>query len=260
MGRRRGRHWLSGQGVDRVERDEDMQISILGMNGPFPGPEGATSGYLLESDSGQTRVLLECGSGVLGRLSAIMPPCELSGIVVSHLHYDHMADLLPLQYALQFQPPRRNIPLYAPESPTQVRALLECPWLDLYPARDARIGEMSFRFIPANHPVESVCVAVECDGARMVFTGDTNENPLLELFADGADLLLADAGLDDDVWKPLSPHLSAGMCGRLAAACRARRLLLTHLNPLADQDKLLEQARRSFPGAEIARQGQWYAI
>ena len=29
-----------------------MKLTILGMNGPFPAPGGATSGYLLESDSG----------------------------------------------------------------------------------------------------------------------------------------------------------------------------------------------------------------
>ena len=33
-----------------------MKLTILGMNGPFPAPGGATSGYLLESDSGETKL------------------------------------------------------------------------------------------------------------------------------------------------------------------------------------------------------------
>lgn len=237
-----------------------MRLTILGNNGPFPGAKGACSGYLLESDSRETRLLIECGSGVLGRLFSILPPRDLTGIVLSHLHFDHMSDMLPMQYALQKQPPLRNLPVFAPESPAQTRALLDCPWMDLLPAKDAVLGEMALRFIPAIHPVEGVCLAVECDGARMVFTGDTNENPLLELFADGASLILADAGLNDHDWTPQAPHLSAALCGKLAASCRAEKLLLTHINPLYDAEALLAEAQRFFPGAEIARPGARYVL
>jgi len=237
-----------------------MRLTVLGCNGPYPAPKGACSGYLLESDSLETRLLLDCGCGVLGRLSTICTPDRLSGIVLSHLHYDHMSDMLPMIYALQKHPPKRELPVFAPESPVQVRSLLECPWMELRPARDVTLGEMEIRFIPAVHPVESVCVSVECDGQKFVYTGDTNENMLLELFAGNADLLLADAGFLSANWTPQSPHLSAELCGKLANAARAQRLLLTHINPNDDTDALLAEAKCFFTHTEIARPGGKYVL
>ena len=119
---------------------------------------------------------------------------------------------------------------------------------------------MKLSFIPGVHPVPCVCVAVECDGAKFVYTGDTNENPALELFADGADLLLADAGLSAADWKPKAPHLSAAMCGSLAQSVRARALLLTHLNPKYDPEDLLREARAVYPDAGLAERGAQYYI
>ena len=40
-----------------------MELTILGMNGPFPAPGSATSGYLLTA--GKARIALDMGSGVL---------------------------------------------------------------------------------------------------------------------------------------------------------------------------------------------------
>ena len=76
-----------------------MDIHVLGCHGPFPGANGATSGYLLVS--GGHRLLIDCGAGVLGKLAAKMDPAALDGVLLSHLHYDHMSDALVLQYQLQ---------------------------------------------------------------------------------------------------------------------------------------------------------------
>ena len=40
-----------------------MKLTVLGCNGPYPAAGGACSGYLLET--GDTRVLLDCGAGAL---------------------------------------------------------------------------------------------------------------------------------------------------------------------------------------------------
>ena len=98
-----------------------MQLTILGNNGPFPAPNGACSGYLLESDSGDTRVLIDCGPGVLARLMDLGGPAALDAVLLSHLHYDHMSDMLPMQYALQFNPRPKPLPVYAPDAPEAVR-------------------------------------------------------------------------------------------------------------------------------------------
>ena len=165
-----------------------------------------------------------------------------------------------MQYALQFSGRERPLPVFLPRRPERVRSLLECPYYDLFDHGDIAVGEMRLSFIPAAHPVEGSCVAVACDGAKFVFTGDTNRVPALELFADGCDLLLADAGLSQADWTEKKPHLSAALCGALAREARAGALLLTHLNPLYDPASLLAEAREAYPAAELARLGERYRI
>lgn len=229
-----------------------MKLTILGNNGPYPAPGGACSGYLLESDSGGTTILIDCGTGVLANLMGLGALDRLDAVVLSHLHFDHISDLWPMQYAIQFHPRRHPLPVYAPATPERVRDLLDAPCYDLWPCEDVAIGEMKLSFNPARHPVETNAIAVSCDGARFVFTGDSNTDPLVELFCDGADLLLADAGLSSDDWKPSAPHYSAALCGQLAKNARAKRLLLTHFNPKYDPEALLKEARAFFPQAECA--------
>ena len=237
-----------------------MNLKILGNNGPYPAPGGACSGYLLSSDSEDTHLLIDCGTGVLARLMDIGALPALDAVVLSHLHYDHMSDMLPLQYALQFNPRPKPLPVYAPRTPEAPRALLEAPCFDLWPAKDFVVGEMRVTFTPARHPVETNAVAVECDGSKFVFTGDSNQDALVELFCAGADLLLADCGLSRADYKFTAPHYSAELCGQLAAATGAKRLLLTHFNPKYDPSALLEEARTAFPAAELAELGATYYI
>ena len=56
-----------------------------GKQRPLPRPGGACSGYLLESDSGETKLLLDAGTGSLARLQEALRVEELTAVVVSHL-------------------------------------------------------------------------------------------------------------------------------------------------------------------------------
>ena len=205
-----------------------MKLTILGNNGPYPCADGSCSGYLLRSDSGRTNLLIDCGTGVLAKLSKHLPWDALDAVILSHLHFDHMSDMLPMQYALQFHPRAEALPVYAPLTPAPVRALLEAPAYALQPMEDVQIGEFSVRFFPGRHPVQSFAMRIACDGAAFVYTGDTNEIEGLDRFAENADLLLADAGLSSADWKMAAPHLSAAGCGHLARSANVKRLLLTH--------------------------------
>ena len=237
-----------------------MKLTILGNSGPYPAPGAACSGYLLESDSGGTTILIDCGTGVLANLMEVDALDRLDAVILSHLHYDHMSDLLPMQYAIQFHPRKHPLPVYAPASPEPVRRLLDAPCYDLWPCKDVTVGEMRISFNPARHPVETNAISVICDGAKFAFTGDSNTDDLVELFCEGADLLLADAGLSQADWKPDAPHYSAALCGRLAKDTHAKALLLTHFNPKYDPADLLTEAREHFPAARLADLGDVYYI
>ena len=130
-----------------------MKLTVLGNNGPYPAAGGACSGYLLSSDSKHTNVLIECGCGTLANLSRHIAWDALDAVILSHLHFDHMSDMLPMQYALQFHPRASALPVYAPEAPANVRALLQVSAYALHPMTEVQIGEIRFSFAPARHPV-----------------------------------------------------------------------------------------------------------
>lgn len=75
-----------------------MRVTILGSGSPEAYVRRASSGYLVEV--GQDRLLFDCGGGVFdtllrsGRL-----PSDITHIVFSHLHSDHMMDYARLVHA-----------------------------------------------------------------------------------------------------------------------------------------------------------------
>ena len=74
-------------------------LHVLGCAPASGNPGEACSGYLVTA--GGSRVLLDCGPGVLSSWLA-RDAAPLDAIVLSHLHFDHVADLIPLGYAHTF--------------------------------------------------------------------------------------------------------------------------------------------------------------
>ena len=99
-----------------------MNLYVLGMNGPFPEPGGATSGYLLVS--GKTKIGMDLGSGTLQRLTELMEPADLDLLFFTHWHYDHCSDVLPLLYRLQASGRKLSVMGPADEA-SPIRAILE---------------------------------------------------------------------------------------------------------------------------------------
>ena len=62
-----------------------MKLICLGVNGPFPAAEGATSGYLVAS--GDARLMLDMGSGTLSALTRYMPPEGLTAVAAEAPFY-----------------------------------------------------------------------------------------------------------------------------------------------------------------------------
>ena len=82
-----------------------MRLTVLGSAGSFPGPDSAASGYLVQADDADGRtwtVLLDLGNGALSPLQRYGDATALDAIGVSHLHSDHVADLVVLNVLTQF--------------------------------------------------------------------------------------------------------------------------------------------------------------
>ena len=239
-----------------------MRLTVLGCNGPYPAPEGACSGYLVEAEGAALQ--LDLGSGVLARLTGRMPPEELTALLFSHWHGDHCSDLLPLIYRLGSVAQRLGdaylpLPVYGPEDPTSPvwQEASRCPLLALHALRPG-------------HPFPGACGGGGPGGAAPGARGDVppvrrgqmpglyrghQYHRDLPRLAQGADLLLADGLFPKAAWGEQKPHLSAAQCGELARDAGAKTLVVTHLNPEYDPETLLREARECYPGADLARTG-----
>ena len=231
-----------------------MYLTVLGREGPFPSAGHATSGYLISSDSGKTNIVLDMGSGVLSRLlSQINGLTDIDAVILSHLHYDHMSDMGVLGYMLDFSD-IKTMKLICPNTPAFVNNQFGKKF-DKYEPKAMRLGEFEISFAPVKHPVETYAVRICGDGSCFVYTGDTNICPEISLFSDGADLLLADACFLKREWTSSKPHMSAEICGKLAAEANVGELVLTHFRPNSDTEELLDEARAVFPNCRLAEEG-----
>ena len=94
-----------------------MWLTVLGRCGGYAGAGGACAGYLV--DAGGSRLLIDAGYGAVARLLEWGPASAVSGLILSHLHPDHVADVPALQLALEYEayPPAKwdgRVPTLAP--------------------------------------------------------------------------------------------------------------------------------------------------
>lgn len=230
-----------------------MQLHVLGCSGGWPGANGASSGYLIEN-AGKL-MLMDCGSGIMGRLMARWDPKELSGVLLSHLHYDHACDLMVMQYYLNKA--GVTLPVYVPpEDQSPFRALLTPPAFDVrpYPEKLTLAG-LEIESFPVRHPVPCRALRLTDGEKTLVFTGDTNDCEGLADFAMHADVLLADAAFLQAEWHDQLPHMSAAGAARLANEAGAKALYLTHLFHDHAPETLEKEAQALCPAAKAVYPG-----
>jgi ribonuclease BN (tRNA processing enzyme) len=237
-----------------------MKLTILGNNGPFPAAGGACSGYLIQEKD--KNLLLDCGNGVLGNLQKFIRIEELDAIILSHLHSDHMSDLMVLRYAVQIKNNHglisKIIDVFAPAEPADEYARLDVK--DAFNLRSVtgelalKFGDMEVAFCEMAHPVKNYAISIRTSQKKFVYSGDTSWNDSIVSFAGEADLLMLDAGLlSRDKTDENVPHLTAKECGIIAEKSGAKKLLLTHLWPGYNVSQLLDEAKESFDNVEAAK-------
>jgi ribonuclease BN (tRNA processing enzyme) len=247
-----------------------MRLVTVGTGTVVPDPERASACHWVET--GDTRVILDCGAGaVQGLARAGLPWAEVGHLVVSHFHADHITEIPALVFALRHALPMpRTTPLEI-WGPVGTRRLFDAwaaamgSWLtepgfglpvrELVPGRAAEIGELRIEVAPTPHTEESLALRLEDDRSALGYTGDTGPDPALAEFFRGVDLLLAECSLPDDLVG--DNHLSPGRLARLAAAAGVTRLVVTHVYPqLRGSDVPALIRRAGFEGEVImARDG-----
>lgn len=245
-----------------------MKITVLGCYGPFPKAKGACSGYLLESQD--TKILIDCGNGVLSRYFAICSDLnQLDAIVISHLHPDHTSDLLVLRYAIDIGKNlgrvEKSIPLYLPKSPTEENQRIQYKdafqIVDIHEGMRVEIKDIIIEFKRTDHPIECYATSFKKGGKKLVYSGDTKYDAGLIDFISNADFFLCEGGIPEKYRTETTPHLSAKQAAELATEGHAKRLVLTHFYPDVKLPSLLMEAQENFFGIiEMAEEGKTYFI
>ncbi len=245
-----------------------MKLTVLGNYGPYPKAGGACSGFLV--DSGDAKILLDCGNGVLSRLQQYIDIQELDAVILSHLHSDHMGDVMILRYAANILMLKRQmdspIKVYAPADPLEeferLRFNSSIELIEIQPTAKLTISSLNIRFKEVQHGCKNYAISVEHGGRRFVYSGDTNSVDELAEFSRGADLLLCEAGLlERDEKQIRAMHLTAKEAGGIAAAAGVKRLLLTHFQPDMKLESYIKEASSVYNGImEFAGENKSYFI
>jgi ribonuclease BN (tRNA processing enzyme) len=216
-------------------------LAVVGCGPAWTNPGEPCSSYLVEA--GGARILLDCGPGAFAALCAL-DPRPLDAVVLSHLHFDHCADLIPFGYNRSYGamrawgPPRLVAPpggldrlATLAEAGGATRDHLDGPFsLEEYEAgREVVIGAARLTFAALRHPGVSHAIRVDAAGAALCFSGDTGLTPALAAHASGAAILLCES-TRAELAESDAEHLSAAGAGAAAAEAGVGHLVLVHLD------------------------------
>lgn len=255
-------------------------VQILGSGGPVSDDARASSGYLVWIDN-QPRLLVDSGGGVFLRFGEAKAKFnQLDAIAITHLHADHVGDLMPLLKSGFFSDRKTELPLIGPsgggafpgmnefmqtmlnektgayrylsgylkDGPVQLKISEENT-----AARKPSVAFANERFklnvIGVTHgPVPALGYLVEGGGKRFAFAGDQNgDNPAFTAMIKDADILVMDHAvpeMTDRVSAAL--HARPSEIGALAKAAKVKRLVLSHnmarsLGPLQENLAIIKK-------------------
>jgi ribonuclease BN (tRNA processing enzyme) len=256
-----------------------LELTIVGCAGSTAGPDSAASCYLLAhaDDAGRTwRLVLDLGSGAVGPLQRYCDPARVDGVLISHGHPDHCADVGALSVLRRYGPAKDEdlppIPLLGPPGiDRRVREVAGDPdgadldpfdYRPLAPGDTVRVGPFTIETVRANHPVPALAFLIAAGESTLVYTGDTDRCAEVDALAarPGVGLILGEAGWAHREVNPPGVHMNGDQLGRLAAEAGVDALVVTHIASWVDPGATMEAVRAHVPGAVLARPGDVHAF
>lgn len=262
-----------------------MRLTLLGTGCPSVSTRRHGAAQLAER--GDTRLLIDCGSGVTQRLTeAGVRVAAVDALLITHLHSDHVVDLWQVLVSGWHQGRQRPLRVIAPPGFGRYVATIEAAWEperaqrlaferrpnpdgfafaveEIEPHARLTIGDIEVEAVPVDHrPVEPAYgFVLRGGGAVAALSGDTRPCAALIEAARGCDLLVHEVfahaamppvpGVRDPatISAVASYHTLSTDVGEVARAAGAGMLALTHIVPPdVDPALLLADARRQFAG------------
>jgi ribonuclease BN (tRNA processing enzyme) len=264
-----------------------MRLTVLGKSPSWQDAGGACSGYLVED--GDTALVIDCGNGAFSKLRLFCDYVDVDAVVISHLHADHILDLVPFAYALTYAPRQQPVPvhiwpgtdnparpkLYAPPGAGELFRKVVGSWgnedliekafeLEEYEESSVlRVGPISIRLKGVPHFTETFAMRVESVNGSGSITYGADSRPTENLieFARGSDVFLIEATLPRPERTGDRGHLTPGEAGEHGRDAQVKRLVLTHISDELDPAWAREQAEQAFGApVDVAREGAAYEV
>jgi len=248
--------------------EENLRITVLGAGTCIPYPNYSPAGYLVYIN--QVPLLLDAGPGTIARMAAQgVNHQDLEYVLISHLHSDHVLDLLMLLQVYNATPGWtrskdltvigcKGIEYFLDE---QFRLLdgvkPETYSLQIYEmlAETIHFEGWSLESALSFHTPTSLAFRISSKNKSLVYSGDaSNPDNLIEL-ARGSDLLLCECSLPLGWETP--DHLSPDQVGMLAKKAIAKRVVLTHRYPQSIQEDVISQVKTYYDGEVIGAIDGW---
>jgi ribonuclease BN (tRNA processing enzyme) len=245
-------------------QSDQIKLQVLGSGGPELDDARHSSGYLIWYQN-KAQVLVDAGAGssiVYGQSGAQI--ADLQGILLTHLHVDHSADLPAFIKGSYFTSRNSDLNLYGPAANELMPSTSDYlqrlvgdkgafAYLKGYvnkranadykviahdvPLIKAQTSEYSLgnnitaKATFVHHgPVAAVAWRVELAGCSIVFSGDmSNQFDVLSTFANEADLLIANNAVPDNAsGVALNLHMTPSAIAQIAKQAQVKQLLLSH--------------------------------
>ncbi len=242
-----------------------MELIIIGSGTGVPSLRRGSPALAVKAAG--LLVLLDLGSGTLrAMLRYGLDFSSVDVLALSHLHPDHVGDLVPFLFATRYSlgyTRQEPFTLLAARGFREFHGRLQGafgPWVEppaglmtvreLSPdaPEEVRFEGLRVKSAPTDHTPGSLAYRLEAGGRSLVYSGDTDLSSSLTELARGADLLVLECSNPFKV----EGHLTPAEAGRLAREAGAKRLLLTHFYPPCDRVDVTALAAAAFPG-EVLR-------
>jgi ribonuclease BN (tRNA processing enzyme) len=238
-----------------------MELTVLGSGTLIAQRDRSCAGYAVRHENGVA--LLDCGPGCLLRLQqAGIAVTVISLILISHFHWDHVAELPAFLNSVWLQRENGACPLrlagpvglsawldriMADDSDWLPDLNLECHELNGQPQTIGSLHILSGRNF---HTENSLSFRVEnIHGTSLFYSGDTDYQKSLVPLASEVDLAVVECS-----WTQQhrgNGHLDLQLASRFAAEARVRSLLLTHFYQEVDVQRIIPRVKREFSGSVL---------
>lgn len=222
-----------------------MPTTVLGSGTVVPDPDRFCAAYFVES--GDVRLLLDCGPGAVHRMARFdLPWRGIGHVVLSHFHTDHTGGLPFLFFALKHgseRPRRTGVQVLGPPGTGERFRHMAAAFGDhmtdpgfavsfheLAPDDEVRLGDaVRLRVRGTPHTDASNAYRVEGPAGVVGYTGDTGYDDALGEFFGGVDALICECSVPERL--AMDTHLTPSQAAALARRAAPGELVLTHVFP-----------------------------